>query len=76
MAVAAGLTAGATLPTMGAMRVAAATTAQRERFATPVIWQDFADLEVIRVGDVYYYTGSTMHFSPGVLRRPVRHAGR
>ncbi|SMQ20013.1 Beta-xylosidase [Streptomyces sp. Ag82_O1-12] len=67
MAVTAGLVAGATLP---AMRAAAATTAQQERFTNPVIWQDFADLEVIRVGDTYYYTGSTMHYSPGapVLR--------
>lgn len=70
MAVTAGLAAGATLPAMGAMRAAAATTAQQERFTNPVIWQDLADLEVIRVGDTYYYTGSTMHFSPGapVLR--------
>ncbi|MGW7729351.1 glycoside hydrolase 43 family protein, partial [Streptomyces canus] len=67
MAATAGLVAGATLP---AMRATAATTAQQERFTNPVIWQDFADLEVIRVGDTYYYTGSTMHYSPGapVLR--------
>ncbi|MBA4866519.1 glycosyl hydrolase 43 family protein [Streptomyces sp. PSKA54] len=46
------------------------TTAQQEQFTNPVIWQDFADLEVIRVGDTYYYSGSTMHYSPGapVLR--------
>lgn len=67
MAVTAGLIAGATLP---AMRAVAATRAQQERFTNQVIWQDFADLEVIRVGDTYYYTGSTMHYSPGapVLR--------
>ncbi|WP_329467231.1 glycoside hydrolase family 43 protein [Streptomyces sp. NBC_01431] len=67
MAATAGLVAGATLP---AMPAAAATTAQQEQFTNPVIWQDFADLEVIRVGDTYYYTGSTMHYSPGapVLR--------
>ena len=67
MAATAGLVAGATLP---AMHAAAATAAQQERFINPVIWQDFADLEVIRVGDTYYYTGSTMHYSPGapVLR--------
>jgi beta-xylosidase len=31
---------------------------------------EWNDLEVIRVGDTYYYTGSTMHYSPGapVLR--------
>jgi beta-xylosidase len=70
MAATAGLAAGASLPAMGAMRAAAGTTAQQEQFTNPVIWQDFADLEVIRVGDTYYYTGSNMHYSPGapVLR--------
>jgi len=34
-------------------------------FDNPILWQDIADPEVIRVGDVYYYTGSNMHYSPG-----------
>jgi beta-xylosidase len=34
-------------------------------YANPVLWQDFADLDIIRVGDTYYYSGSTMHYSPG-----------
>jgi beta-xylosidase len=34
-------------------------------FENPSLWEDLADLEVIRVGDVYYYTASTMHYSPG-----------
>lgn len=34
-------------------------------YANPVVWQDFADGDIIRVGDVYYYTASTMHYSPG-----------
>ncbi|KAH7127481.1 glycosyl hydrolase [Dactylonectria macrodidyma] len=39
-------------------------------FTNPVIWEDLADLEVIRVHDTYYYSASTMAFSPGapVLR--------
>ncbi|GLY99598.1 glycoside hydrolase 43 family protein [Actinoplanes sp. NBRC 103695] len=39
-------------------------------FDNPVVWQDFADGDIIRVGDVYYYSASTMHYSPGapVLR--------
>ncbi|KAJ3130508.1 hypothetical protein HK098_000073 [Nowakowskiella sp. JEL0407] len=36
-----------------------------ENFNNPVHWQDFADLDVIRVGDTYYYSGSNMHYSPG-----------
>ncbi len=34
-------------------------------FTNPVIWQDFADIDIIRVGDAYYYSASTMHYSPG-----------
>lgn len=39
--------------------------AQDATFTNPVLWQDLADLEVIRVNDTYYYTASTMHYSPG-----------
>lgn len=31
----------------------------------PVIYEDLADLDVFRVNDKYYYTASTMHYSPG-----------
>ncbi|MDG4830800.1 family 43 glycosylhydrolase [Solwaraspora sp. WMMD1047] len=34
-------------------------------FTNPVVWQDFADLDIIRVGDTYYYSASNMHYSPG-----------
>jgi len=34
-------------------------------FVNPVLWQDFADIDIIRVGDTYYYSASTMHYSPG-----------
>lgn len=34
-------------------------------FTNPVVWQDFADGDLIRVGDAYYYSASTMHYSPG-----------
>ncbi|MEE6261647.1 family 43 glycosylhydrolase [Plantactinospora sonchi] len=39
-------------------------------FTNPVIWQDFADVDIIRVGEAYYLSASTMHYSPGapVLR--------
>ncbi|XVV00473.1 RICIN domain-containing protein [Actinosynnema sp. CA-248983] len=35
------------------------------QFTNPVVWQDFADVDIIRVGDTYYLTSSTMHYSPG-----------
>jgi beta-xylosidase len=39
-------------------------------YSNPTLWEDFADIDVIRVGDVYYASASTMHYSPGapVLR--------
>ncbi len=36
-----------------------------DTFANPVIWNDLADEDVIRVGDIFYFTASNMHYSPG-----------
>jgi beta-xylosidase len=71
-----GLVTGAFLPPAGASRTAAAVPARESPLAAaaaytnPVIWQDFADIDVIRVGATYYASASTMHYSPGapVLR--------
>ncbi len=37
------------------------TTLQQQ----PVIWEDLADTDVFRVNDTFYYSASTMHYSPG-----------
>ncbi|MZF90314.1 glycoside hydrolase 43 family protein [Streptomyces sp. SID5643] len=62
-----GLAAGALLPhgTAGAAAAGPAAT-----YTNPVIWQDFADIDIIRVDNTYYCSASTMHYSPGapVLR--------
>lgn len=34
-------------------------------FANPVLWEDYPDLDVFRVGDVFYYSSSTFAYSPG-----------
>ena len=34
-------------------------------YTNPVLWEDLADLDIFRVGDAYYYSASTMHYSPG-----------
>lgn len=34
-------------------------------FNNPVLWQDLADLDIRRVDNAYYYSSSTMHYSPG-----------
>ncbi|KAF9869777.1 xylosidase glycosyl [Colletotrichum karsti] len=45
--------------------LAATAVVAQSTFENPVIYEDLADLEVIRVNDTYYYTASTMHYSPG-----------
>lgn len=35
-------------------------------FTNPIIWADFPDNDVIRVGDTYYMVTTTMYFFPGV----------
>ncbi|MDX3382088.1 glycoside hydrolase 43 family protein [Streptomyces niveiscabiei] len=59
LAAGAGLIVGAALPGTAGATTAAAT------YTNPVLWQDFADIDVIRVGDAFYYSASTMHYSPG-----------
>ncbi|NUP51293.1 MAG: glycosyl hydrolase 43 family protein, partial [Catenulispora sp.] len=34
-------------------------------YSNPVMWEDLADADVFRVGDTFYYSASTMHYSPG-----------
>lgn len=36
-----------------------------EEFQNPVLWEDLADLDILRVGNTYYYSASNMHYSPG-----------
>ncbi|KAH7109631.1 glycosyl hydrolase [Dendryphion nanum] len=34
-------------------------------FDNPIFWEDYPDLDVFRIGDVFYYSSSTFAFSPG-----------
>ncbi|MFD8304440.1 glycoside hydrolase 43 family protein [Streptomyces sp. NPDC059690] len=63
-----GLFTGVALPQAGSSRSHAA--GDGAEYTNPVVWQDFADIDVIRVGSTYYASASTMHYSPGapVLR--------
>ncbi|KAE9373683.1 glycoside hydrolase family 43 protein [Stipitochalara longipes BDJ] len=40
-------------------------TAQTGTFTNPVLYEDFADNDIFRVNDTFYYSASNMHFSPG-----------
>ncbi|WP_169945447.1 RICIN domain-containing protein, partial [Microbispora sp. H11081] len=33
-------------------------------YTNPVLWDDLADIDIFRAGDTYYYSASTMHYSP------------
>jgi beta-xylosidase len=49
---------------------AATPTASRSsqsapEFENPILWEDLADDDIFRVGDVFYYSASNMHYSPG-----------
>lgn len=48
----------------GAGLLAAPVAGQNAR--NPVIWADVPDVAVIRVGDTYYMSSTTMHMSPGL----------
>src|SRR5687767_5666750 len=47
-----------------------AATVLGEVFNNPPLWEDLADVDIIRVDNTYYMSASTMHYSPGapVLR--------
>jgi beta-xylosidase len=40
--------------------------AQDKRAHNPIVFADVPDMSIIRVGDVYYMSSTTMHMSPGV----------
>ncbi len=65
-----GATAGGGANEQGSGGAGQAPAVCPENYTNPLIWQDLPDLEVIRVGETYYYTASTFHYSPGapVLR--------
>ncbi|MGD0340884.1 MAG: glycoside hydrolase 43 family protein [Bacteroidales bacterium] len=41
-------------------------SAQVNSAQNPIIWADVPDMSMIRVGDTYYMSSTTMHMSPGV----------
>jgi beta-xylosidase len=36
-----------------------------QNFNNPILYQDLADIDIMREGDAFYFSASTMHFSPG-----------
>ena len=48
------------------LSVLSVAAVQAESARNPVIWADVPDVAVIRVGDTYYMSSTTMHMSPGL----------
>ncbi|AEO57303.1 glycoside hydrolase family 43 protein [Thermothelomyces thermophilus ATCC 42464] len=42
-----------------------ASQARAAEFNNPVLWEDYPDLDVFRVGSTFYYSSSTFAYSPG-----------
>jgi len=59
-----GLAVGAALPGTWAAQTAPIPPVATQ-YTNAVLRQGFADIDVIRVGDTYYCSASTMHYSPG-----------
>ncbi len=44
----------------------AATVSSAAADMNPVLWSDVPDISIVRHGDTYYMTSTTMHFNPGI----------
>ncbi|WP_054136598.1 glycoside hydrolase 43 family protein [Blastomonas sp. AAP25] len=51
---------------LGGATSATATPPANRQYANPIIWADYSDPDVIRVGDRYYMVSSSFHLSPGI----------
>ena len=49
-----------------ALLAAAPAAAQQASFTNPILYADYSDPDVIRVGSDYYMVASSFHFSPGI----------
>src|SRR3954465_11658545 len=54
-----------------ALAFGAAAPAAAATYANPILYADYSDPDVIRVGRDYYLVASSFHFSPGL---PVLHS--
>jgi beta-xylosidase len=59
-------TKNATNPDKAVYNINGFTASKTDSARNPVIWADFPDPAVIRVGDTYYMSNTTMHFCPGL----------
>lgn len=48
-----------------ALAIPAMISPRADTLTNPVLWQDHPDLDVFRIGSVFYYSSSTFAYSPG-----------
>ena len=41
-------------------------SASAQKAENPIVFADVPDMSIVRVGDTYYMSSTTMHMSPGV----------
>lgn len=51
---------------LGAVLLFAGSGVHAQPARNPIVWADVPDLAMIRVGDTYYMSSTTMHLSPGL----------
>ena len=56
----------AALAGAGTVSYSAPTSPAQTSAQNPIIWADVPDIAMIRVGDTYYMSSTTMHMSPGL----------
>ena len=54
------------LAALFAFSISITVSAQVKQAPNPVIFADVPDMSMVRVGDTYYMSSTTMHMSPGV----------
>ncbi len=47
------------------------TSAQDKKAQNPIIYADVPDASMLRVGDTYYMSSTTMHMSPGLANYEI-----
>ena len=51
---------------LGLALIAAAPAAAQGTYTNPILYADYSDPDVIRVGKDYYLVSSSFHLSPGI----------
>ena len=54
------------MSTVAAAIALAVTASMSFQAKNPILWADVPDISIVRAGDTYYMSSTTMHLSPGL----------